>query len=157
MLPQGFLGTRGDILMDLVVLSLIAIIPLLVYSFRLARQKRYAEHKRLQVVLASVLAVVVVLFEVDMQMAGGIFALTAASRFAGTALLNGSIYLHVLLAVGTTLLWIWLIALSLKRFPNPPAPGAFSRTHRRWGRFGMILMLLTGLTGVEVYILGFAF
>ena len=34
MLPAGFLGTRGDILMDLVVLSFLFILPMLVVSWR---------------------------------------------------------------------------------------------------------------------------
>ena len=37
----------------------------------------------------------------------------------------------------------------------PPEPGAFSSLHRRWGRVGMISMGLTGLTGIELYVLGF--
>jgi uncharacterized membrane protein YozB (DUF420 family) len=40
---------------------------------------------------------------------------------------------------------------SLKRFGNPPTPGDFSEKHRFFGRLAMVLMTLTGVTGVELY------
>ncbi len=38
--PPGFLGTRADMLMDIVVLSFIVILPVLIRSWHLARHKR---------------------------------------------------------------------------------------------------------------------
>lgn len=156
MLPQGFLGTRADVLMDVVIVSLVVIVPALALSRALARGGNYNSHKKLMLWLAGVLGVAVALFETDLRMSGGIFALTAASPYAGTTFLNASIYIHTLLSISTSLIWIALIALSLRRFPKPPVPGDFSRTHRWLGRLGMIGMTLTGITGVELYIFGFA-
>ena len=51
MLPQGFLGTRGDILMDLVVLSFIVILPVLVISWRAARAGNFSRHRAIQLTL----------------------------------------------------------------------------------------------------------
>ncbi|MBK9260325.1 MAG: DUF420 domain-containing protein [Polyangiaceae bacterium] len=115
------------------------------------------KHKRIQVILAAILAIVIVAFEVDMRLSGGIFEMTKESRFAGTPFLNASIGVHVLLSILTTISWIVLITLSLRRFPNPPIPGPFSRAHRFWGKFGMLTMALTGITGIELYVIGFAF
>ena len=56
MLPQGFLGTRGDILMDLVVLSFIVILPVLVISWRAARAGKFSRHRAIQVTLVLLLA-----------------------------------------------------------------------------------------------------
>lgn len=156
MLPQGFLGTRADVLMDIVIVSLVVIVPALVWSRALARSGRYAAHKRLMLWLAGVLGVAVALFEADMRLSGGIFELTKGSRFAGTTFLNASIYIHTLLSISTSLIWIVLIAWSLKRFSKPPAPGAFSHRHKQLGRLGMLGMALTGITGVELYVIGFA-
>ncbi len=156
MLPQGFLGTRADVLMDVVIVALVVILPLLVISRGLARKGSYAAHKRLMLWLAGGLGVAVALFETDLRLSGGIFELTKASPYAGTLFLNASIYIHTLLSISTALLWIVLIAMSLRRFPNPPAPGAFSHRHRVLGRLGMLGMTLTGLTGLELYIFGFA-
>lgn len=156
MFPQGFLGTRGDLLMDIVILALVAVVPIVLYNWRLARTGRYPLHKTMQISLAALLAVVVGLFEVNLRLQGGIFKATEASSFAGTGTLNFWIYFHTFFAITTIFVWIGLIAASLRRFPNPPAPGAFSGTHRFWGRIGMIWMLVTGVTSIPVYIYGFA-
>jgi putative membrane protein len=89
-LPQGFLGTRADVLMDVVIVSLVIILPVLAVSWRLALTRRWATHRTVQVALGSGLGVVVLLFEADLRLSGGIFTLTRQSRYAGTALLNTS-------------------------------------------------------------------
>ena len=156
MLPQGFLGTRGDVLMDLVVLSFIVILPGLVISWRAARRRDYRKHRMIQISLVVVLAVAVGLFEVDLKLSGGIFELTRESSYAGTGLLNGLIYGHTMVAIGSVLVWVPLIILSLRRFPNPPVSNAFGATHRLWGRIGMLLMMASGLSAVPLYYVGFA-
>ncbi len=156
-MPGGFLGTRGDLLLDIVVVSFGWIIPVLAWSYRTAKRHEYVQHKRIQVILAAVLAVVVSIFEIDMRLSGGIFVMTKGSRFAGTPLMNVSIGVHLLCSVLTTISWIALIVLSLRRFPNPPVPGPFSGAHRFWGKFGMIAMALTGITGIELYVVGFVY
>ena len=156
MLPRGFLGTRGDILMDFVVLSFIVILPVLVVSWRAARAGRYAEHRAIQVTLVVLLAVTVGMFEVDLKLSGGIFALTSDSRYAGTALLGSLIYGHTAVAIGSVLVWLPVVIFSLRRFPNPPASNAFGATHRRWGRVGMLLMMASGASAIPLYYVGFA-
>ena len=155
LLPPGFLGSRGDILMDIVVLSFALILPALMYSGYLAHSKHYAAHKRWQLSIFVVLLVAVGLFEADMLLSGGIFTLTAASSYAGTLLLNSLIYSHMVIAISAALLWVVMIAVSLKYFDNPPAPNHFSSTHRRWGRVAMLSMMLSGLTSIPVYYVGF--
>ncbi|MBT4740197.1 MAG: DUF420 domain-containing protein [Rhodospirillaceae bacterium] len=156
MLPSGFLGTRGDILMDLVILSFIVILPVLIFSWRKVRVGHYQTHKRTQLWLAGVLAVAVILFEIDIRINGGTFALIAPSPYADAWWLTAIIYIHLLIAVTTSIIWTGLIIFSLKRFDRPPVPGAFSATHRRWGKAGMIAMTLTGLTAYPLYFFGFA-
>lgn len=156
MLPQGFLGTRGDVLMDLVVLSFIVILPVLVISWRAARTGDYRRHRLIQISLVMVLAIAVGLFEVDLKLSGGIFELTKDSRYAGTELLSGLIYGHMMVAIGSVLVWLPLIILSLRRFPNPPVSNAFGPTHRLWGRIGMLLMMASGLSAIPLYYVGFA-
>lgn len=156
MFPQGFLGTRADLLMDIVILALIAVVPIVLYNWRLARQGQYGRHKISQVGLAVLLGAVVGLFEYNLRLQGGIFAATRASSYAGTATLDFWIYFHTFFAITTIFIWVFLIVLSLRRFPSPPVPGDFSATHKRWGRIGMIWMLTTGVTAIPVYIYGFA-
>ena len=140
-MPAGFLGTRGDVLMDIVVLSFLVILPVLVISWRAARAAEYRRHRAIQISLALALAVVVTLFEIDLKLSGGIFTLTRASSYAGTTLLNSLIYGHMLVAIGSALVWVPLVLVSLRKFSNPPVPNAFGPTHRVWGRVGMLLMM----------------
>ena len=156
MLPAGFLGTRGDVLMDIVVLAFLVILPLLVVSWRSALAANFTRHRRMQISLVLLLAVVVTLFEVDLKLSGGIFALTSESTYAGTALLNSLIYGHMLVAIGSTLVWVPLVIVSVLRFPNPPVSNAFGPSHRFWGRTGMLLMMASGLSAVPLYYVGFA-
>ena len=155
MFPPSFLGARSDALIDIVILSLAIIVPIILYSWQKVRARAYLLHKRIQVTLCIVLFLVVALFEYDLRLQGGIFAMVKGSRFEGTTFLNGSIYLHTFLAITTSLIWLWLTAASWFKFPTPPRPARFSKTHKLWGKIGMIDMILTGVTGVQLYIFGF--
>ena len=156
MLPAGFLGTRGDILMDIVIVSLVAVVPIVLYSWSLARSKQWSRHKLIQLTTGIVLGVVVLVFETDLRLLGGIFEATKTSSYAGTLTLNAWIWIHIAFSISTTLTWATLLIVSLRKFPKPPAPNAFSATHRFWGRLAMVLMLGTGATSLPVYVYGFA-
>jgi uncharacterized membrane protein YozB (DUF420 family) len=157
-MPPGFLGTDADILMDVVVCSLAIVLPLLAVSWRWVRAKHYTRHRNLMISLGSTLAVVVSLFEIDVRLAGGAFGLAKNSGLAGTAVMNASIWIHLPIAAFTALLWLTLILVSMRRFPKPPAPTEeFSAKHRFWGRIAMLAMTLTGLTGIELYVVLFCF
>ena len=153
--PDSFLGARADALMDIVVLSLAIIVPIVIWSYLTVKNKHYKKHKKIQLVLFIVLAIVVVIFEMDMKAHGGIFEMVKGSRFEGTGFMNFSIYFHTFLSITTSMIWFVLIVLSLVKFPKDPKPNKFSKSHKIWGRIGMIDMILTGLTGVQLYIIGF--
>lgn len=144
--------------MDLVVCSLVVVLPLMAFSWRWVRAKKYRRHRNVMISLASTLAVVVTLFEIDVRLAGGAVGLAQHSSLAGTALMAWSIGVHLSLATFTALLWIALIMVSRRRFPDPPGPSEdFSAKHRFWGRIGMAAMTLTGVTGIELYVLLFCY
>ena len=157
-MPPGFLGTDADLLMDIVVSSLVVVLPLLALSYRWVRAGEYRRHRALMIGLAGTLAVVVTLFEIDVRMAGGAFGLAQHSSLADTPVMVWSIWIHLALAASTTVLWGALIMVSWRRFPKPPRPEeSFSAQHRFWGRIGMVLMMLTGLTGIELYVILFCY
>ncbi len=154
--PDGFLGTRADILIDIVTLSFIIILPVLIFSWYQARSKKnYAVHRGIQLYLGISLGVVVAIFEYDLSVSGGIFELTKDSVYANTALLNWTIYIHTAFAIASTLIWTGLIITSLIRFGNPPVPNAFSGKHRFFGRAGMVSMIMAGVTSPPLYYFGF--
>lgn len=154
--PPGYFGTRADLLMDLVVTSLVVFIPLLIYSFRLVRAGHYKRHRNIQVGIAAVLLVVVSLLEWDIRSLGGILKIAQGGQYGGTDFLKYSFSFHLFWSGLTSVVWFLLILLSLARFSNPPAPNSFSRFHRFFGRVGMLGMAMTAITGIEVYIIGFA-
>jgi len=156
MFPPGFLGTRADVLIDIVTLSFIVILPVLIISWWLARTKKdYANHRKIQLTLGITLGIVVAIFEYDLKISGGIFELTKGSIYEGTALLNWTIYIHTIFSVATSIIWVGLIITSLIKFDNPPVPNKFSGTHRFWGRFGMFTMIMAGVTSPPLYYFGF--
>jgi hypothetical protein len=155
MFPQGFFGTRADLLFDLVVSSLIFIVPLLFYSWRMAGRGHYLVHRNIQMVLTVVLTAVLVIFEMNLRSKGGIFAMTQGSRFAGTPVLSLSIYGHMMLAFSTAAIWLMLVGTALRRFPLSPKPARFQNFHRFWGKCALITMICTGISAVELYVVGF--
>jgi uncharacterized membrane protein YozB (DUF420 family) len=155
MFPQGFFGTRADLLFDLVITSLFLIVPLLVYSWRMAGKGQYQIHRNIQMALTLVLTAVLVVFEMNLRSKGGIFEMTQGSRFAGTSVLSLSIYGHMLLAFSTATIWLLLVATALRKFPASSKPGRFQNFHRFWGRFALITMIFTGISAVELYVVGF--
>ena len=145
-----------DILIDIVNFSFIVIVPALIYSWMQVRKGEYSFHKKIQLALFGVLFVAVILFELDLRARGGIFEMVKQSQFAGTEFLNGLIWFHMFTSITTSLIWIGLVGFSLWKFASPPVPNQFSGIHKLFGKIGMIDMILTGITGVMLYILGFA-
>ncbi len=66
-----------------------------------------------------------------------------------------ALYVHLLFAVSTALLWTIVTVRALRDFPAPPAPSRHSAWHVRWGKIAAIDMLLTALTGWMFYYLAF--
>ena len=146
-------------MLDVVFIAMFAVVPLLGYSVYLVKyQRKYALHKQIQLVLGAVLLVTVVLFEVDMRV-NGWRERAQPSPYYGSETAHGWVWyalsIHLLFAVSTAALWIAVIVQALRRFPNPPLPGAHSAWHLRWGKLAAIDMGLTALTGWIFYWLAF--
>lgn len=155
---DGFLGTRASLMLDVVSVALAVLLPLLAWNIYLVRYRRaYATHKRLQLLLGAVLGVTVILFEVDMRTAGWRERAAPSPYFAGdgNGLVQYALGVHLVFAVSTALLWIWVIAQAVLQFPKPPAPSQHSRSHRLWGRVAAIDLVCTAVTGWVFYWLAF--
>lgn len=93
--PPSFLGARCDLLMDIVVISMVIILPLLWYSYKKVKnQHQYKLHKNVQLTMFVILFFVVLLFEYNMQQNGGIFNMVKGSAYENTFFLNFMIYFH---------------------------------------------------------------
>jgi uncharacterized membrane protein YozB (DUF420 family) len=163
---NGFLGTRGSLMLDVVFLTMFVIVPLLAASVYLVKyRRRYALHKKLQLAMAAVLLIAVLLFELDIRFNGW------EERAAGIPSGSGSPYfdpankwgcpagisliVHLSFAVPTLLLWILVVVQALRKFSRPPAPGSHSQWHARWGMLAAGGMVLTAITGWFFYWLAF--
>ena len=153
-MPHGFLGTRADALIDVVLLCVLANPLVFILSFRLARARKYEYHRRLQVYLLATLLFAVVLFEVDVRLSGGSGSLMRGSTYAGTAWLRFLLLAHVTGAVSTFLLWLVLAVLSLRRF-RQVLPGSFSQTHRWLGLFVLAGNMYTAVSAILMYVCSF--
>lgn len=151
----GFLPTRGSIMIDFVFLAMFGIILILGTSIYLVRYKRmYQVHKWTQITTGIVLLLAVLGFEVDMRFFTDWQALAEPSSF-GMPAVKGLLYFHLLFAIPTPLLWIFVIWHGLAKIPNPPQPSPASRTHIFWARIAAVGMVLTAVTGWIFYYAAF--
>ncbi len=156
---DGFLGTRASFMLDVVVLAMFAVVPLLAWSIYLVAYRHdYAMHKRMQLILAFLLLIAVGLFEVDMRFFSDWEERAAPSRFYEAGEWDavwGSLALHLVFAVPTLFLWIYVVIAALRKFPKPPGPNEHSRQHRVVATLGAVGMFMTAVTGWIFYTLAF--
>ena len=156
---DGFLGTRGSIMLDFVFLAMFAVVPVLMVSIYLVKCGRYQLHKWIQIVTGAVLLLAVLAFEVDMRFFTD-WELRAAPSPYYTV--DGewnavwyALVLHLFTAIPAPVLWTVVIVRAVRRFPNPPAPGAHSPSHIRWAWVATVAMVLTSVSGWVFYYLAF--
>lgn len=150
----GFFGTRGDLLMDAVVVAIVLTPILFLWAVRLARRGQFARHRNWQTALLGVLLAAVTLFEVDIRLSGGTRAFMANSPYLGTPLLSWLLRVHVVVAVLSFGLWTYLVVQAW-RARMDLHPQLFTVEHRRRGYWVFAGTVFTALSGVWLYWLGF--
>src|SRR3569623_1155393 len=151
---DGFLGTRASLMLDVVFLAMFAVVPVMGWSIYLVKyRRRFLLHKRIQLALALVLLVTVELFEGDMRINGWIERAKDSPYF--DTWVQRSLSIHLVFAVSTALLWIFVTVRALRRFPCPPTRIDHSRSHIFWGKLAAIDMFCSAITGWAVYWLAF--
>jgi uncharacterized membrane protein YozB (DUF420 family) len=63
--------------------------------------------------------------------------------------------IHLVFAVSTLVLWVWVLWEAFLRFPVPPMPGSHGGRHRFMARLAAIDLMLTAVTGTVFYWLAF--
>ena len=154
MLTTGFLGTRADVFVDIAMVFFAGAPFLMTQALRLAAQRRYRAHRRLQVGVLLLAIVAVLLLEGSIRFGHAVDAFTV-STYYGTATMAGLFAVHLAVAVPTFVGWTVLALLSWRRFPRV-LPGSFSPRHRFWGWLTFVGLWLTCVTGVGLYVLSFA-
>ncbi|MFN0019038.1 MAG: DUF420 domain-containing protein [Pirellulaceae bacterium] len=157
---SGFLGTRGSLMLDVVFLAMFAVLPLLALSIYLVKQKKYAQHKLINLILGTVLLIAVLAFEIDMRFFTEWEDLAKDSPYFDatrkwTSVAGLALIIHLCFAVPTLLLWIFVIVQALRKFPSPPIPGEHSHAHSKWAWLAAGGMFMTAITGGTFYYLAF--
>jgi hypothetical protein len=148
------LGTRAGAIVDLTwLVTLLA--PLVVYaSSRMARRRRFALHRRVQIGALVVCWAAVLALEVRIRVAGGSGSFVEMAPPALQAGVRWLLLVHIAGAVATYLLWTWLAVVSWRRF-GKALPGAFSRTHRRLGWWVLGGLCFTAASASAMYLTAF--
>lgn len=143
-------------MVDVVFLAMFAVVAVLAWSvFEVKVRRRYTLHKWTQVTLGAILLVAVILFEIDIRLHGWEERAAGAVGGQPTQAVYTALYIHLVFAISTVILWPVTIGLALANFSNPPMPGPHSRIHVPLARVAAIDMVLTALTGWIFYWLAF--
>lgn len=153
LIAAGFLPFRGSVMLDVVFLAMFAIIPILMLSVTLARRKRFRAHRNLQVATAIVLLLAVVAFEIDMRFVTDWRALAKDSALQSAC--YPLLYLHLIFAIPTPILWTLIIVTALRNFDQNFQAPAYRLWHRQLGWLGIGLMMGTAITGIIFYVAAF--
>ncbi len=156
---DGFLGNRASFMLDVVFLAMFVVVPVMGWSiYQVKYRKRYLLHKRVQIAIGSVLAVAVALFEIDIRVNGWRERAAASPYYSeiwSVGLVNWSLWIHLIFAISSTVLWIFVIVQALRKFPSPPLPCPYSPRHKFWATIAALDMCATSLTGWVFYWLAF--
>ena len=149
-------------MLDVVVCALILVVPVICWSLYLVKVRRNFElHAKVQTLLTIVLLLVVVAFEVDMRLHGGWEKILnkdpAVPRVVGAALaqVRTMLWVHLVFAVSTPVLWGVTLGLAWRRFGHPRAPGPHSALHKTLGWAATLDLVMTSLTGLGFYWMAF--
>jgi putative membrane protein len=149
---DGFLGTRAPLILDVLCLAMLAVVLVLAWSvYQVKYRGRFSLHKWTQITLGVILLAVVILFEIDIRLHG--WEERSAGLIGGRApsMALIALYVHLVFAISTVILWPTTIILALRNFPQPPRPGEHSRIHIPLARTAAIDMVLTAITGWIFY------
>lgn len=146
---RGFLGTDAPFMMDVVVVSLIAVVPVLVLSIVKAKQGKMNQHRKLQWILTITLGAAVVLFELEMRLVGGIANIMPPERY--TMPFRWYLWFHIALAVTTLVLWVVTLKGAKLNYEKSAMKGSYGPRHRKFGYTCALSLVLTSVTGLGVY------
>ena len=155
MISQGFLGTRADMLMDVILLAVVLVPFALLFSFRKVRGGNHSYHKRMQATLFWIVLTAVVLFETNIRLSGGSGALIKESAWVAGLPFKVLLYTHILVAVLTFSTWGVVLYISGKKRKKQALPGSFTPSHKTIGKAIFGGSIFTAISGVVIYTFGF--
>ncbi len=158
LLANGFLPTRGSWMLDFVAVAMLGVFIVLTYSIYLIRYRKKAQlHKNLQITTAIVLTFALVAFEIDVRFITNWRDLAANSAYFESGTVDRWLYIHLLFAIPTPIIWAVVIVMALRKFKDgfQASDPKFNKVHRVCGRIAAGFMYLTATTGWIFYYLAF--
>lgn len=126
------------------------------YAVSLIKEKEYQRHIKIQKRLFWVCVIGVVIFEVQLRMAGGSGSLVAQSKYVDTSFFRYILTAHIIGAVLTYLIWAFTIFWSDTKFRKKRTlPGFSSQMHRKLAYISITGLFYTAITSLIVWILTF--
>ena len=153
MIPDGFFGTRADLIIDVVVV-MFALWPFILLAvIRLASKGKYRVHRNLHFLVFLCALVLVLALEIDLRFSDLLVEIRQSSIYS-SALAKSIFALHLVVAIFTFVSWVTLLIRSTKRYKKQ-LPGKFTRQHKFWGKVVVVGLTLTSITGIALYIIVF--
>lgn len=122
------------------------------YAVTLAKKKEYKRHRKIQNLVFYISLGGVLLLEGLIRYSGGSGSLAAQSSYAEHDFYINFLIAHIIGAVLTYLLWIFLIITSNVKFQKK-LPGKFSNTHKTLGYIVFVGLIYTGATALVIYVM----
>ncbi|MEE8104767.1 MAG: DUF420 domain-containing protein [Planctomycetota bacterium] len=136
---KGFLGTDADLVIDLFLVSLVALLPMLCWAIALVRQGKTAAHGKWMAVSYAIFVTAVLGFEIDVRLRSDVLPSPKFWPFL----------IHMHFALPAFVLWTYQIATARRVAAAPAA-------HRKRGKILITLIFLTVATGIWLYVETFA-
>lgn len=125
------------------------------YGANLAKGKHIKEHIAIQKRLLIVCVIGVLLLEGLIRVSGGSGSLVQYGPYVQTTFFKTLLIAHIIGAVITYVLWIYLVFKSNKSYKKALLPGSFSKNHKKMGLIVIAGLFYTGITALMVCIMAF--
>lgn len=143
-------------MLDFVVVAMLGVTLVLGYSiYQIRVKKNPIWHRNIQIATAIVLTVALVAFEIDVRFFTDWRELADHSPFYESGFTDWCLWVHLLFAIPTPIVWAVVIFMGLRRFRTGFSQGEYNRVHRISGRVAAAFMVLTAVTGWVFYYVAF--
>lgn len=122
------------------------------YGIRLARNKNYKSHRRIQNIIFTIGVVGVLALEILIRYSGGSGSLASNSKYYDSKFFTITLVSHIVVAILTYLLWTVLIVLSNSKF-RKSLSGKLSEIHKKLGEVIFGGLIYTAVSALAVYLM----
>ncbi len=156
---SGFLGFGASFMLDFVMVSLILVVPIVLLGIFLAKNKIYKTHSRLMFSFSFLLLLVILIFELDIRLHGGIQGIAEAAgrgTHVQTLFFLILLYVHFFFSISCCVFWGGTLLGACKNFYWPsPLPTSYSVIHRKRAWVSLFFLFGVVVTGMMVYYFAF--